>query len=359
MLLPDQFWNIDRFGCRGGVEYGMLSTSTDWEVSLNYSTSMDLSRATLFEIELGQINRGATLNWLSQYPSEDEILIPPLSNLEVVGEPRVESFQLKNAAVPTFVDVVVIPLRLSVNLRSKTIEELISNRKILHLATIENLIADTRREMSSFLNDEKSIDYACSDFYALRDSEIDRPASYLNNDVNFRSSQNIMMDIKVGTLEKQYLLHTARQYFKKGDGLASNTLALNLDKESLRILPIGDIIQYREQEAIADVRALIRTEINRLRKEIKSESLLSFLLDDDDAFSTLLPKHLDGMRLLPNESRVNKSSFQNRRSAKQACKFDDLLDDWLLVFPDAAEMLDKIDMLGRSVVILFILFIIL
>lgn len=35
--------------------------------------------------------QGANLNWLSQYPKEEEVLMPPLSNLEVIGAPRIES----------------------------------------------------------------------------------------------------------------------------------------------------------------------------------------------------------------------------------------------------------------------------
>ena len=41
----------------------------------------------LFQIDVGDIDRGASLSFMSQYPNEDEILIPPLSYLEVVGEP--------------------------------------------------------------------------------------------------------------------------------------------------------------------------------------------------------------------------------------------------------------------------------
>ena len=45
--------------------------------------SFPLCRPTLFEIQLGQVDRGATLRWISQFPGEDEVLLPPLSNLEV------------------------------------------------------------------------------------------------------------------------------------------------------------------------------------------------------------------------------------------------------------------------------------
>jgi len=39
----------------------------------------------MFEIETGAIDRGASLDWVSQYPSEAEHVILPLSSFEVVG----------------------------------------------------------------------------------------------------------------------------------------------------------------------------------------------------------------------------------------------------------------------------------
>jgi hypothetical protein len=58
-----------------------------WWSSITNSLDLSLCRPTLFEIQLGQVDRGATLRWISQFPGEDEVLLPPLSNLEVVGEP--------------------------------------------------------------------------------------------------------------------------------------------------------------------------------------------------------------------------------------------------------------------------------
>lgn len=36
LLLPKQFWDADQFGCRGGVEFGFLSTTTKREVAVQY-----------------------------------------------------------------------------------------------------------------------------------------------------------------------------------------------------------------------------------------------------------------------------------------------------------------------------------
>ena len=41
------------------------------------------SRGLIFEIQMGMVDRGADLSWLSQYPHEKEICFPPLTGLEV------------------------------------------------------------------------------------------------------------------------------------------------------------------------------------------------------------------------------------------------------------------------------------
>ena len=74
------------------------------------SLSLSLCRPTLFEIQLGQVDRGATLEWISQFPGEAEVLLPPLSNLEVVGEPLM--MQTKRGPVK------VCQLRVNVNLKA-------------------------------------------------------------------------------------------------------------------------------------------------------------------------------------------------------------------------------------------------
>ena len=44
----------------------------------------------LFEAQMGLVDRGADISWLSQYPEESEVLYPPLTAYEVIGEPRTE-----------------------------------------------------------------------------------------------------------------------------------------------------------------------------------------------------------------------------------------------------------------------------
>jgi hypothetical protein len=76
----------------------------------------------LFEFEVGCMDRGAALSLLSQYPGEDEVTIPPMSFLEVVGEPFVMCTSSKG-------NVMVYPARINCNLKGKTIEEIEQARK--------------------------------------------------------------------------------------------------------------------------------------------------------------------------------------------------------------------------------------
>ena len=124
MILPEQFWGATGF--RGGIEPGLMSTTTNREIAVQYS-GMRENRGTVFEIIVGRIDIGADLSWISQYPGEKEILFPPLTCLEVIDEPRVEG------------NIIVFPLRANMNLKCLTLEQLEERRKLLHLAMTKNL----------------------------------------------------------------------------------------------------------------------------------------------------------------------------------------------------------------------------
>jgi len=135
--LPSSFLKADKYGCRGAVEYALMSTTTKKEVAVQYAGG---GRPTIFEIDVGQVDRGASLSWLSQYPSEEEVVMPPLSNLEVVGDIKLE-------ASPQGL-VRVVPMRLNVNAKSMVMEELQARRHLIHLSMVENLLAETKRDLT-------------------------------------------------------------------------------------------------------------------------------------------------------------------------------------------------------------------
>jgi hypothetical protein len=61
-----------------------MSTTTKREVAVSYIQGKKLS--ILFECELDDINRGCPLSFVSQYPGEEEIIIPAMSYLELTGK---------------------------------------------------------------------------------------------------------------------------------------------------------------------------------------------------------------------------------------------------------------------------------
>ena len=58
-----------------------MSTTTSREVAMGYAGGG--RNGIVFEVQMGMVDRGADIAWLSQYPHEKEILFAPLSGLEV------------------------------------------------------------------------------------------------------------------------------------------------------------------------------------------------------------------------------------------------------------------------------------
>jgi hypothetical protein len=65
------------------VEFGLMSATINKEAAFAYS-GVTSQRGTVLEIEVGRIDAGASISFLSQYPGEMEFLMQPLSCLEVL-----------------------------------------------------------------------------------------------------------------------------------------------------------------------------------------------------------------------------------------------------------------------------------
>jgi hypothetical protein len=117
MALPPDFFAKDSQGFAGGVEAAFMSTTTSKGVALHYSKTGDkpLSEQhlrVLFVFPVGERSLGADVSWLSQFPNEAEILYPPATHLQIVGEPRLDDN-----------GVSVITVRPTVSQRSRTLEQ--------------------------------------------------------------------------------------------------------------------------------------------------------------------------------------------------------------------------------------------
>ena len=132
-VLPETFWQPNEHGVRGGVEAAFMSTTTSRNVALGYATRRSLSgrEATpmLFEMQQGMIDRGAKLEWLSQYPHEEEILFAPLTCIEMRAARTEES-------------AIVFDMALSINLMAPTIEKVVSKLKNAQLDLLRLLTGD-------------------------------------------------------------------------------------------------------------------------------------------------------------------------------------------------------------------------
>ena len=71
--LPEALKSVKEGGGCGGLEFGFMSTTTSKDVAVSYIGGKALP--VLMEIDVGDIDRGASLSYLSQYPSEVSLYI--------------------------------------------------------------------------------------------------------------------------------------------------------------------------------------------------------------------------------------------------------------------------------------------
>ena len=111
--LPDEFFVQNEFAARGVVEYGFTSTTTRLQVATSYASG---AASIVMMLTPGFVDRGASIAWLSQYPTEEEVLYPALLALHII-DTKVDAINL------------VIHARPSVNLKAQTLEQVANRRK--------------------------------------------------------------------------------------------------------------------------------------------------------------------------------------------------------------------------------------
>jgi hypothetical protein len=147
VALPRDLTVPNAQGITAGVELGFCSTTMNKAVAMQYVG--EGINPVIFEIRVGQVNHGAILDEISQFPGEAEILFPPLCNLELEGEPRVQNHNGKH--------VTVIPFSICVNTHARTIDQLVEARKELQIQMLENFIDESRRMLDAVLDETRMI----------------------------------------------------------------------------------------------------------------------------------------------------------------------------------------------------------
>ena len=138
--LPESFGQADAFGSKGWTEFGFRSTTADKAVALDYSgIKKGNPHPMVIAIKPNAIDRGACIADLSQYQGEKEYLFVPCSFLQPNGPPALE--------VVAQGIVNVIPVHLSLNLKTETIEELVAKKKRMHLDSARLLADEVRAEL--------------------------------------------------------------------------------------------------------------------------------------------------------------------------------------------------------------------
>ena len=192
-ILPKELLDPDECGVRGGTELAFLSATTDKEVALDFAHGG--AGSFIFELQEGMIDRGADLAWVSQYPNEDEVVFPPLTSLEVVSTPCLLGTSL------------LVQLRANVNLKIKTVEELINLSKGNLLNTLDWYYDEVRNTQYGF--DPEVIDPCWLDALDKYRQELQgHEGAHFNKQWFYRECVNQSLNLKEGTIHKLHILHT-------------------------------------------------------------------------------------------------------------------------------------------------------
>jgi hypothetical protein len=236
-VLPPQFWNPNAYNVKGGIELGFMSTTKDRTMAMKYATAQtaaegDARPQLVFEMQMGMVDRGAPLQWCSQFPAEEEVLFAPLTGLEVCGAPRVEK------------GVIIVELRMSTNLHDLTIEEVLSKMQKTHLGLVNIIKADLRREgfPAKAWSDLNAHENNCSEL---------REPIWFNTAANFLTATKEALQCKLrayeyvlGGTDKEAKKVAVRMLSNPNDALALESGISVLVRRDLQVLYTPCTIHY-------------------------------------------------------------------------------------------------------------------
>ena len=91
------------------------------------------------QVRSAAVDHGADIGVFSQYPGEQEFLWNPLSLVEPNGRPFVED-------TPEGI-VTILPVRMNMNVKTMTVEELLRQKKTMHLSSFSFIINEMSRKL--------------------------------------------------------------------------------------------------------------------------------------------------------------------------------------------------------------------
>ena len=172
--------------CRDWVEKGFCSASSKKAVALRYAGATKCKscggkgrcefwdqengicrehRATVLEIEIGEMDRGANLCWVSQWPNDEESVIPPLSNFEVKGMRRENNINFLRVGLRS-------------NFHTQTLEQTRTSRQ----AHFTCIVQELKQETEQLLHDVRDlIDFSIFNamFTKITKNIIDEASKYM------------------------------------------------------------------------------------------------------------------------------------------------------------------------------------
>jgi hypothetical protein len=159
--LPDHFYKCDKNGCSGFTEYAFMSTTSKISVALSYSQSEgddDAAGAVgkLFVIEVGSVDRGASVKEFSQYEDENEYLYAPFSFIQTTGAPYVEVTDDRGV-------IRMIPVKVNTNFKTRTLEEQLEMKKEMHVTAFRHHIDEIEVELNKKMLTQSAKDRLQSD----------------------------------------------------------------------------------------------------------------------------------------------------------------------------------------------------
>jgi hypothetical protein len=120
------------------------------------------------------------------FSGEAELLFPPLSHLEVVGNPTMEKFDGK--------PVVVFTIRVNINQKARTIEEVLSQRKQTAVTFTENVTKELTFDVKLISNSDSASARAV--LKELLMSFKKKSPEWFNSDVNLQEALRKVLEAK-------------------------------------------------------------------------------------------------------------------------------------------------------------------